>query len=220
MNNSAPTDYKNFLLKLHKNLNILKEREAKHAGRTPLDLLNQIEDHQKAIDLTEQAIAGELSQAQWLEALSPLLLAGQGTDSLTVWILTKCAFDQGLALGREIGPQASKTAQEIFNLSMDHLRHTPKGELIAAEFEQDPATYEKPVEKELGQLIQVDSDFTAQLKTLLEQFQQALKVHNAASSTTYRAAQSGSGLIAQGEVAIGIKQGDQGKGIIGGSGSR
>jgi hypothetical protein len=40
------TDIKEHLLKLNKNLNILKEREAKYAGSAPLDLLNQIDDHE------------------------------------------------------------------------------------------------------------------------------------------------------------------------------
>ncbi len=180
------SDPKEFLLKLNKNLNILQEREAKHAGNAPLELLNQIDDHKNAIALTEQVLAGELAEAQWLAALPPLLLAGQGIDPLTVWILTKYAFDQGLTLGQEMGPQTSNTAYKIFSLSMDHLRRSPKGELIAAEFEQDPATYEKPIEKELGQLIQANPDFTAQLKPLLEQFQQALKTHNATANLSGR----------------------------------
>jgi hypothetical protein len=99
---------------------------------------------------------------------------------------------------------------------MDRLRQTPKGELIAGEFEQDPTTYEKPVEKELGKLIQADADFAGQLKALLEQLHQALKAHNAAG-ITYQANQSGSGQIVQGQGAIGIQQGDQGQVIIGGS---
>ena len=62
------TDFKEFLLKLNKNLNILKEREAKYAGKPPLELLNQVEDHEKAIALTEQAIEGELDETEWREA--------------------------------------------------------------------------------------------------------------------------------------------------------
>ena len=67
--------FKEDLLKLNKNYNILKEREAKYAGRAPLDLLNQIQDHEQAIELTRQAISGEISEAEWQEALKPLLLA-------------------------------------------------------------------------------------------------------------------------------------------------
>ncbi|MCP4685295.1 MAG: hypothetical protein GY867_07580, partial [bacterium] len=73
-------------------------------------------------------------------------------------------------------------------------------------FEQDPATYEKPIEKELGQLIQADSDFAAQLKPLLEQLRPALK--------TYRATQTGSGLLVQGEQSTGVQQEEQGQAAI------
>ncbi|MBI1878419.1 MAG: hypothetical protein HYR94_09365 [Chloroflexi bacterium] len=63
------------LSRLNDNLNILREREAKYGGNAPLDLINQLDDHRQAIDLTRQAITGELSQTQWREALKPLLLA-------------------------------------------------------------------------------------------------------------------------------------------------
>jgi hypothetical protein len=35
-------DLKTFLIQLHKNLNVLRQREAKYAGNIPLELLNQI----------------------------------------------------------------------------------------------------------------------------------------------------------------------------------
>jgi len=41
-------NYRAFLHKLHENLNILREREAKYAGNAPLDLLNQIDDHKQS----------------------------------------------------------------------------------------------------------------------------------------------------------------------------
>jgi hypothetical protein len=69
------TDYKTTLQKLHTNLNTLREREAKHAGNAPLDLLNQIADHEKAIALTKQAIGGEITKAEWRDALKPLLVS-------------------------------------------------------------------------------------------------------------------------------------------------
>lgn len=70
-------DYKAFLTKLHQNLNILQEREAKYGGNVPLELINQINDHQVAINLTERAIRGTLSEADWRESLQPLLIAIQ-----------------------------------------------------------------------------------------------------------------------------------------------
>ncbi|MBN1992834.1 MAG: hypothetical protein JW953_09015 [Anaerolineae bacterium] len=68
------TDPKATLQKLNKNLSILQEREAKFADNAPLDLLNQITDHQQAIDLTRQVITGEISEADWREAMRPLLI--------------------------------------------------------------------------------------------------------------------------------------------------
>jgi hypothetical protein len=67
-------DPKSVLIKLTQNLNTLQQREAKYGSNAPLELLNQIEDHEKAIALTEQAIVGELSQAEWCEALRPLTI--------------------------------------------------------------------------------------------------------------------------------------------------
>lgn len=63
------------LTKLSKNLNILLEREAKYGGSPPLDLVNQLEDHRKAIGYIEQFLYGHLSEADLDEALEPLLLA-------------------------------------------------------------------------------------------------------------------------------------------------
>lgn len=50
-----------FLLKLHQDRSILREREAKYANAAPLYLLNQLADYQTAIALTEQARNQELS---------------------------------------------------------------------------------------------------------------------------------------------------------------
>jgi hypothetical protein len=68
------TDPKATLFKLKKNLSILKGREAKYAGNAPLEMLNQIEDHRQAINITKQHIIGELTEAEWQEALKPLLV--------------------------------------------------------------------------------------------------------------------------------------------------
>ena len=58
---------KEFLHDLKKNYNTLKEREAKYATAAPLDLLNQIDDYEQALALTEQAQELELPLAE-LEA--------------------------------------------------------------------------------------------------------------------------------------------------------
>ena len=46
------TELKQLLTQLHRQLNILREREAKYGGSVPLDLLNQIQDHEVAIYLS------------------------------------------------------------------------------------------------------------------------------------------------------------------------
>ncbi len=62
------------LTQLNRNLKILREREAEYCGSAPAELVNQIADHQRAITLTGQAITGELGEADWREALRPLLV--------------------------------------------------------------------------------------------------------------------------------------------------
>ncbi|MCG3210961.1 MAG: hypothetical protein FOGNACKC_04597 [Anaerolineae bacterium] len=66
--------FKQTLSRLTENLQILREREAKYAGNAPIDLLNQIEDHHRAIKLTEQARVGQLPEFDWRDQLRPLLV--------------------------------------------------------------------------------------------------------------------------------------------------
>jgi hypothetical protein len=74
---------KTFLAKLNQNYNILRQREAKHAGNAPVELLNQISDHEQAIALTQKTIAGELTEAEWREAMKPLLVS-LNQDQVTI----------------------------------------------------------------------------------------------------------------------------------------
>ncbi len=71
-------DLKEQLITLHKNLNILREREAKYGGNAPLELLTQIDDHLTAIDLINEALAGRLSLDELEEGLDRLNLAAIG----------------------------------------------------------------------------------------------------------------------------------------------
>jgi tetratricopeptide (TPR) repeat protein len=66
------TELKQLLKTLHKQLNILREREAKTGGNAPLDLLNQIEDHRTGISLVEARLAGEIPAETFEEQLAPL----------------------------------------------------------------------------------------------------------------------------------------------------
>jgi len=114
-----------------------------------------------------------------------------------VLVLGKYALDKGAELATKVGPKALETAGEMFALALDRLRRAPKGEVIAGEFEQDPETYRKPVEKALDAEVQTDPDFAAQLRGLLETYEQQAREHAAATGTTYRATVTDDGSVAQ-----------------------
>lgn len=107
-------ELKTLLVKFHENLNILKEREAKHGGMAPIELLHQIADHKQAIALTEQAIVGELNEAGWRKALKPLLVeiekrSDEAASSVTIGDIEGGVHSAKIA-GRDIievhvGPQ-------------------------------------------------------------------------------------------------------------------
>lgn len=107
-------DPKPVLAKLHQNLNNLREREAKYGGNAPLDLVNQIGDHEQAIALTEQVIAEQLTEAEWREAMNPLLMAidtrlGETDSSVTIGDI------QGGIYGSEIAGRDISIGQKINN---------------------------------------------------------------------------------------------------------
>lgn len=110
------TNFRNTLIQLHKNLNILREREAKYAGQVPLDLLNQIEDHQQAIALTEQATRGEISKDEWQEVLAPLLIEinirGRKANVSNITI----GDVQGNIIATEIAGRDISIGQKIVNI--------------------------------------------------------------------------------------------------------
>ncbi len=81
------------LLDLSKNLNILLEREAKFGGNAPLELLNQIDDHRRAIDLIQQVLGGDLTGDELDEALKPLLLALRDGQVINITAETYVAGD-------------------------------------------------------------------------------------------------------------------------------
>ncbi len=80
------TTLNRLLQRTYQNLQILTEKEAKLGGTPDLKLLNEIEDHRRAIALMEEARATPLTEAglrQLKEALRPLLIAGN-VESLDV----------------------------------------------------------------------------------------------------------------------------------------
>ncbi len=117
------------------------------------------------------------------------------TASIVI-ILGKYALDKGLELGKEVGPKALETAKEMFTAVLDRLRKTPKGEVVAEGFEEDPKAYQKPVEKEIEKEMAADAEFKAQLEALLARFEELAKEHAAATGRTDRITQAGSGGLA------------------------
>ncbi|MCL4303005.1 MAG: tetratricopeptide repeat protein [Anaerolineae bacterium] len=88
------------LLKLQKDLNILQTREAKFgAGQAPLELLHLIEDHESAIKLTEQALAGQISEKELDEELKSLNLAFGGSVQNIIQMVPIPFVMGGLAIG-------------------------------------------------------------------------------------------------------------------------
>ncbi|GIK41036.1 MAG: hypothetical protein BroJett011_48690 [Chloroflexota bacterium] len=71
------TDPETFYQQVYHNLLILKEREARYRNRArvPATLLDQIENHERAIFLTRQRLDGLMSEYDWREALKSLELA-------------------------------------------------------------------------------------------------------------------------------------------------
>jgi iron(II)-dependent oxidoreductase len=70
------TTLKDVLLRTHKNLQLLKQREASQGLIPDLTLLNEIEDHQKALQLIRTELVVELTKARLeklREGLKPLL---------------------------------------------------------------------------------------------------------------------------------------------------
>ena len=84
----SETKLKRYLKILYKDLNILQEREAKYSGNAPVDLLNQIEDHQTAIALVEARLAGAISNEQLFEQLAPLNISHDYSRANTIPIPT------------------------------------------------------------------------------------------------------------------------------------
>lgn len=129
-------------------------------------------------------------------------------------VLGKYALDKGAELGKEVGPKALDTAKDIFTIVLDRLRRNPKGELVANEYETDPETYEKPLEKELEKAVAEDDEFKTKLASLLKQYDEAATAHAIATGTTYTAILKGSGATAQGEGATAV--GERGVNVGGG----
>jgi hypothetical protein len=184
-----------FLVKLNQQLNLLTEREAKYGGNAPVELLNQIKDHRQAIALTQQAIAGELTEADWLDSLQPLLLGNDhwaGISLATMLLLSRYAPDRGTELSQQVGPQATAIAGEILTQSLAQVKTVdPK---TAERYSANPRGYEAPLSDALDELLEANQELTTRLKALLARYETESQTYR---ETGPRAAISGSGVITQ-----------------------
>lgn len=116
------------------------------------------------------------------------------TASIVI-ILGKYALDKGVELGKEVGPKALETAKEMFQVVLERIgKKKPE---TAAEFPQDPETYEKPLAGAVEAEAQADPDFKAQLEALLARYEELAKAHAAAAGTAYQATHTGTGDVMQ-----------------------
>lgn len=79
------TTLNEFRWRIYEDLRVLQEREAKYGGNTPIELINQINDHTRAIDLIEQADPSdstEITIQELKRMLRPLLIDRNLVDSL------------------------------------------------------------------------------------------------------------------------------------------
>ena len=70
-------------------------------------------------------------------------------------------------------PATNQVIAQIAQTVLTKLRQTPKGEVLAAGFSEDPETYHKPLVKELARAIEQSEIFTRQVTDLLQQYSQA-----------------------------------------------
>ncbi|MCB0209662.1 MAG: NACHT domain-containing protein [Anaerolineae bacterium] len=63
--------------RLKRSLHSLNERRAKYGIDAPASLILEIEDHEKAVVLTQQLADNKLTETQWRDALHPLLVSIQ-----------------------------------------------------------------------------------------------------------------------------------------------
>lgn len=228
-------DNKTFLLKLTQNLTLLREREAKYGGSAPLELINQIADHQEAIALTNQAISGTLTESAWREALEPLLIAVQArTDeaaasSITVGDIGGSIQDSTIA-GRDVNQitinvinllnEAVKEPKQKLEPEVQAVVDLALAQIKAGEpktvqrYLSSPADHEASIKAALAELVEADCGLAARLDLLLTRYEQAAKERPPKAGTSYQATLTGSGAIAQG---AGAKSVGAGGVMVGGS---
>ena len=68
-------DLQHYYAQLHARQRELRAQAARYGGDIPISLRNQIDDYDRAIELTEQALGGYLHRADWRNQLAILAVA-------------------------------------------------------------------------------------------------------------------------------------------------
>lgn len=166
------TDPKATLLQLNQNLNLLQEREAKFGDNAPLELLNQISDHQQAIDLTRQVITGELDEMAWHESLKPLLLACRDGQVVNIEAETYIAGDQIITHIYESPPPPLSPAEAKERRELDILLNKVKQFWI-----------EGVLEKSVHQMALIDLGKETQAEAVAHAWEQVLELPDQSRQT-------------------------------------
>lgn len=185
--------YQDTFNQLHQNLNTLREREAKYGGSAPLELLNQIADHQDAIALTEQAMHGNLTDAEWREALQPLLIAIQArpgeaaASSVSIGDIGGSIQHSTIAgrdvnqitvnvvavLGEAITQPNAETDPALRSLSELVLKQVAAIDPRTAQrYPQNPTGFADRLQEALAERVEADRGLAARLEALLARYEQ------------------------------------------------
>jgi len=82
--------------------------------------VNRIHAHKQAIALTQQAITGKLTEAEWREAMEPLLVSINREQTVVNLQLEQIHAEQGAAVATGQGARAG-----VFNINIRDIRRLP-----------------------------------------------------------------------------------------------
>ena len=93
--------------------------------------------------------------------------------SAVVTLLGKYVVDKGASLLKEAGQAAVDAAAKLFEKVMGKLKADPAEAKTAERFEQNPEAMKAAVEIAVDEKAKAEPDFAAELKKLVEEFEQA-----------------------------------------------
>ncbi len=132
-----------------------------------------------------------------------------------VTVLVQVAADKTGDLAGILGPKAWGAAQALWRSTLERLRRDPAGAVVADEFEQDPATYARPLQKKLEAALRADAELKAMLEALLAAFNQHSGTGGAVDVGAGGAAATGAGSTAVGARGVQVEGAAKGPIITG-----